>query len=273
MTVVEFHRHGQPGYYSLADLPQQPSVDDIAISTGWWELDQIWRPYPGQFNVVSGTASHGKSTFLLNVLCNLYKKHGTRSFLFVPENEAHIREKLRLIWGHEEGFDRFCQEGCYIQSSAAAAYDDQPQTLRWILNMAVAALDRDEVDVVMIDPWNELEHAKPKDLLMTDYIRECLMYLKQFCRATNATVIMVAHPTKAGIADGKTPSLADIEGSLSWFNKCDNGLIVARDPQKNTAQVISAKAREIGSGRRGVCHFYVDPTTGIFTPQVGAVTP
>jgi hypothetical protein len=61
--------------------------------------------------------------------------------------------------------------------------------------------------------------------------------------------------------------------SMNWYNKCDNGLIVARDPEKNTSRVISAKAREIGSGKRGVCHFYVDPATGVFTPQTGAVTP
>jgi twinkle protein len=141
-----------------------------------------------------------------------------------------------------------------------------------VLNQAVAALEQDEADIVLIDPWNELEHAKPRDLMMTDYIRDCLMYLKQFCRATNATVIMVAHPTKAGTAEGKVPGLADIEGSMNWYNKCDNGLIVARDLETSTCKVISAKAREIGSGRRGMAWFHVDKDTGIFTPQHGAVT-
>jgi len=273
MTVVHLPRHKQPGYYSLADLPQQLSVAEIAISTGWWELDQIWKPYPGQFNVVSGIAGHGKSTFLLNVICNVAKKHGTKSFLYVPENESHVREKLRLIWGNSGGFEDFCQSGCFIQSAVPDHYDDAPKTLGWVLNQAVTALDEDEVDIVLIDPWNELERAKPPDLLMTDYIGQCLMYLKQFCRATQATAILVAHPTKAGTAEGKTPGLADIEGSMNWYNKCDNGLIVVRDPDKSTCRVISAKARESGSGKRGVCHFFVEQETGIFTPQVGAVTP
>lgn len=274
MNVVQLERlrHEQPGYYSLADLPQQPGVAEIAISTGWWELDQIWRPYPGQFNVVTGIAGHGKSTFLLNVLCNLAKKHGTKSFLYVPENEAHVRDKLRSIWGAAEGFEEFCGAGCFIQSAQPKHYNDAPQTLEWVLNRADEALDRDDADVVLIDPWNELERAKPPDLLMTDYIGRCLMHLKQFCRATNATVILVAHPTKAGVSEGKTPGLADIEGSMNWYNKCDNGLIVARDPEKPVARVISAKAREIGSGKRGTCWFHVDPDSGVFTPQMGAVT-
>jgi twinkle protein len=89
----------------------------------------------------------------------------------------------------------------------------RPKTLQWVLDRAVVAVERDGVDVLLIDPWNELERAKPRDMMMTDYIGQCLMYLKQFCRAMNVAVILVAHPTKAGVKQGKTPTLADIEGS------------------------------------------------------------
>lgn len=273
MTVIQFYRHGIPGYYSLADLPQRESVATSAQSTGWWELDQIWKLYPGQFNVVTGIAGHGKSTFLMNVLCNMAKKHGTRSFLYVPENEGVVRDKLQAIWGEEQGFRDFCENQCFIQSAEPNAYDAAPKTINWVLDKAVDAVERDLVDVILIDPWNELERAKERDQLLTDYIGQCLMYLKQFCRCMDATVIMVAHPTKAGVAEGKTPSLADIEGSMNWYNKCDNGLIVARDiGDKPVTKVISAKVREIGAGKRGQCYFHVDEATGRFTPMMGAVT-
>ena len=117
------------------------------------------------------------------------------------------------------------------------------------------------------------DHAKPRDMLMSDYIGECLMLVKQFCRSLNAIVIIVAHPTKAvNEGGGRIPTLADIEGSMNWFNKCDNGLIVVRDTVRDSTRVISAKVREIGAGKRGVCHFDVDPQTGIFKPQYGAVS-
>ena len=272
VKLVNMHRHNQPGYYSLAELPQRGNVADIAVSTGWWELDQIWRPYPGQFTVVTGIAGHGKSTLMLNVLCNMAKKHGTRSFLYVPENEGHMRDKLADIWGKVEGFSYFCSDQCFIQSAQPNRYDDAQHTLAWVLDKAAVAVERDHVDMVLIDPWNELERAKDRGQLMTDYIGECLMYLKQFCRAMNATVIMVAHPTKAGVAEGKPPTLADIEGSMNWYNKCDNGLIVVRDPEASSARVISAKVREAGSGKRGVCYFHVDEHTGQFVPMHGAVS-
>jgi twinkle protein len=272
-NVVQFPgRYGQAGYFSLADLPQRPSVASHALSTGWWELDQIFKLYPGQFVVCTGIAGHGKSTFLLNVICNIARKHGTRSFLYVPENEQHLSEKLRRIWGDDESFKHFAREQCFVQSSAVDGIDQPPKTLRWVLEQAVKAVHEDDVDVVMIDPWNELDRAKPRDMLMTDYIGESLMMVKQFCRQLDATVIVVAHPTKAVNENGgRTATLADVEGSMNWFNKCDNGLIVVRDPEKNTARVISAKVREIGAGKVGACHFFVDPETGLYTPQYGAV--
>jgi twinkle protein len=125
---------------------------------------------------------------------------------------------------------------------------------------------------VLIDPWNELDRAKPPQMLLTDYIGECLMLLKQLCRSMNVVVIVVAHPTKAvNEKGGRVPSLADIEGSMNWYNKCDNGLIVVREVETNTTRIISAKVREIGAGRIGACYFSVDPETGLFTPQYGAV--
>ncbi len=266
------HRHEQPGYYSLAELPQRESIAEHAISTEWWELDQIFKLYRGQFVVVTGIAGHGKSTFLLNVLCNLARKKDVRSFLYVPENEGHLRDKLRLIWGNDATFDRFSARQCFVQSATPVSYDDPPKDLDWVLGMAVKAIEIDGADIVMIDPWNELERSKPASMLMTDYIGQCLMRLKQFCRSFNVVVIIVAHPTKAVNENGgRVAGLADIEGSMNWFNKCDNGLIVVREPEANTSKVISAKVREIGAGKLGTCWFYVDPETGIYTPQSGGV--
>ena len=146
-------------------------------------------------------------------------------------------------------------------------------TLPMVLDRAVPAIEQADCSILLIDPWNELEHAKPKDQLLTDYIRDCLRFLKQFSRTLDVAIILVAHPTKAVTEKGgRTPGLSDIEGSMSWYNKCDNGLIIVRDAEKNTCRVISAKVREIGAGKLGQCYFFVDPATGIFTPQYGGVT-
>jgi twinkle protein len=266
------HRHDMPGYYSLADLPQRGSVAKAAFGSGWWELDQILKFYLGQFIVLTGIAKHGKSTFILNVLLKMALEKGVGSFMYVPENEAHLLEKLKLMWpGTDATFQHFCASQCFVQSAVPHEMREPPHTLDWVLDRAAGAVANDRAEIVLIDPWNELDRAKPRDMLMTDYIGECLMLIKQFCRTMNAVVIMVAHPTKAINANGgRVVGLADIEGSMNWFNKCDNGLIVVREADKNACKVISAKVRELGAGKIGTCHFTVDPTTGIFTPQHGA---
>jgi predicted ATP-dependent serine protease len=95
-------RHNQPGYFSLANLPQRGSVATQAYGAGWEELDRIFKFYRGQFVVVTGVAGQGKSTFLLNMLTKIAREKGVRSFLYVPENEAHLHEKLQKIWGADE---------------------------------------------------------------------------------------------------------------------------------------------------------------------------
>jgi twinkle protein len=258
------HRHDQRGYFSLAELPQRHSIAARSINPGYKDLDELWRLYPRQFTIVTGIPGHGKSTLLLNVVCNIAKLHDCRSFLYVPENEGYIRETLRAIHG-EKNFDNFCANQCFIQSSEIEDHQDAPKTLLWVLERAKIAIQNDGVRLLLIDPWNELEHAKHPQTPMTDYIRECLMYMKQFCRAYDVMVVLVAHPTKAGVSDGKMPTLSDIEGSMAWFNKCDNGLIVQRDPETDHTTVVSAKVRERGAGRRGRCTLQVDPKTGRFS--------
>jgi twinkle protein len=268
---MTFTRHDQEGYHAVEDVPQRPSVATITKSTGWWELDQIWKIYPGQFTVVTGQAGHGKSTFLFNVLCNVFQQ-GIKSFLYVPENEAHIRDTLARIWGDRPGWDEFCSTHCFVQTSLPDSYNAPPRTLDWVLDQAVTAIQQDGVSLLLIDPFNEIEWAKPKDMPIGQYIGDCLKSIKQFCRMYSVSVIMVAHPTKAGIADGKIPGGADIDGSMNWANKCDNGLTVARERDAAVARVVSWKCREIGAGKRGFCYFDVEESTGEFKPQYGAVT-
>lgn len=275
MTVIDFEplakpaRHGQPGLFSGKDLPQSPSVKSIARSTGWWELDQVFVTYPGQFVVVTGLPGSGKSTFVLNVLQNMAVKDGVRSFMYVPENEQHLVEKLRGMWrASPAGFDHYLEHQVFVQSSRSEFYDDAPLTLHWILQQAIAAIENDGCDVILLDPWNELEVAKPPNMLVTDYVRDCLMWLKKFARHYGVTVFVVTHPTKAGLEHG----LAGVEGSMHWYNKCDNGLIVERDPNSNITKVLSKKVREKGAGRIGELSFHVDPATERFTPVHGGVS-
>lgn len=268
-TTLPFPRHALPGYYALSDLPDQANILKDAMSTGWDEMDKILKIYPTQLVVVTGSAGSGKSTFLYNLLirlCTNPANGGKRSWLYIPENEINIVEKMEGLFASKNEFSKFASQMCFVQSSNYEHYNDDPRDIEWILERAYTSWQKDKIDFVMIDPWNELERAKQKDELLTDYIGRCLMRVKMFAKTTGCTVFMVAHPTKA--ANGREVTLADIEGSMNWFNKCDNGLIVKRNPLDTI--VFSAKVRQQPqAGHLGHCIFLVDPQTGVFREQVG----
>jgi len=261
--------HQIPGAFTLVDLPQGAQATKDAVSTGWEELDKILKIYPTQFIVTTGYAGSGKSTFLFNLIVNLCWKHEWKAWMYVPENELFLYRKLQLMFnGHEKQFQRFARHHCFVQSSDYHHYMDEPRTVEWILDSAYNCWQHDHFNIVMIDPWNELERAKARDENLTDYIGRCLMRVKLFAKVTGCTVIMVAHPTKA--AAGKDPSLIDIEGSMHWFNKCDTGLIVKHEAGGKDTTIISAKVRERPyGGEIGRCIMLFDRATGIFHEQVG----
>lgn len=264
-------RHNIPGYYALADLPQREPLSKSSLTTGWEELDKICKIYPGQFIVTTGKAGSGKSTFLFNLIINLCYKHHHKAWMYVPENELNLLQKLQGIFGDQPDgsiFGQFAHTRCFVQSSNYAHYNDEPRDIEWILGNAWAAWEKDQINYVLIDPWNELERARLKDENLTDYIGRCLMRVKMFARETGCTMFMVAHPTK--VVGERDVTLYDCEGSAHWVNKCDNGLIVKHAPGSKETVVISAKVREQPfAGKIGHCIFLVDADTGLFTEQVG----
>jgi len=255
------------GAYWLSDLPQGSNGDIPTKSTGWEELDKILKIYPGQFIVCTGNAGSGKSTFLFNLIVNLCWQHGWKAWMYAPENENYLRRKIARLFGDKQRqFDKFAEGHCVVQSSNYEHYGEEPRTIEWILDNAYKVWQAVGLDIVFIDPWNELERARMRDEMLTDYIGRCLMRVKMFAKATGCVMMMVAHPTKASV--GRDVTLADIEGSMHWWNKCDNGLIVKRDGV--SATVISAKVREQPeAGSIGHCIFLVDKETGIFREQEG----
>src|SRR5262249_54946759 len=69
-----------PGLYGFEDFPSQGEFE--TFSTGWPLLDRHMRLFRGELAVLTGIPSHGKSSFILNLLANLAKIHGFRSVIF-----------------------------------------------------------------------------------------------------------------------------------------------------------------------------------------------
>ena len=254
------------GLYRLSEYPDLEPLR--TYSTGWSTVDQHLRMFPGEFMVVTGIPGHGKTRWVLNLIVNLADLHGWRSAIFSPEMPTvpHLRDVLRKIHLHRPPFDldraEIARADQWIDRNlvfidadpTGHGVEDQDFDLEWILDRATDAVLRDGIRILVIDPWNEVEHARRRDETMTDYIGRAIRMLKRFARLYEVAVIVVAHPTKEVGRDGKSrpPTLYDIEGSAHWFNKPDHGVVVDRpNSDENVSEIRFAKVRFEESGRKG----------------------
>lgn len=261
------------GLYKLSDYPDRGPLK--TFRTGWKTLDELFQLYRGEFIVVTGIPSHGKSAWVLNLMANLAEIHGWRSAIFSQEMPTvpFLRNILRRIksrkYDGDPRDDAWINEYfSFIGADATGDEQDDNLDLNWILERARDAVFRDGINALVIDPWNEIEHARPKHETTPDYIARSIRDLKRFARLYGVTVIVIAHPTKDVVGrDGKprTPTLYDIDGAAHWFNKADHGVIVERpNSEANDAVIHVAKARFSEVGRRGSVKMRFDTHTSRF---------
>ena len=103
------------------------------------------------------------------------------------------------------------------------ADEDHELTLEKLLELCRITVLRDGARLIIIDPWNEIEHKRRKNENETDYTGRSIRALKAFARAYNVALWVVAHPKKPMTFGQKpaAPGLYDISGSAHWANKAD----------------------------------------------------
>lgn len=265
------------GLYRLSDYPDRPPLP--VFEPGWDILNRHLKVFAGEFMVVTGIPGHGKSTWTLNLIVNLARRYRWKSAVFSPEMPTvpQLRGKLRrmlldrdpLALDREEigKADRWIDRFLVFIDSDPTGREDEDFDLDWILDRATDAVLRDGIRMLVIDPWNEIEHARKASESMTDYIGRSIRSIKRFARLYDVAVIVVAHPTKDVAKEGKSRpvTLYDIEGSAHWFNKCDHGIVIDRaNPDADEALVRVAKVRFEETGEKGAVRLRFNRLTGRF---------
>jgi twinkle protein len=256
-TAKPFPVHG---LYRLSDYPAAPDLK--TYTTGWVGMDGHLQPALGQFWVVSGIPNHGKSLWTLNLAHNLAGMHNWPVAIFSPEMRTVpvLRNRLRRMrgkFGTAEACDAWIEERFVFMDGDPDRNGDAEEafSMAWILKTATEAVWRYGIKVLVLDPWNEIEHTKEIGETTTEYVGRSIRQLKAFAYKHQVLVIVVAHPTKDVVGkDGKarTPTLYDIESSANWFNKCDVGIIIERpDFERTECNVSVQKVRFEECGRRG----------------------
>jgi twinkle protein len=224
---------------TIDDVPDQGP--QAVYETGIRGLDdhglRLVRP---AFMPVIGPYGSGKSVLLRQLAVNLWKHHGWRTLItsFEEKIKPRIQRDLRrhLI---AKPMDEWTDvDVAHADTDIRNGFCFYRRKRNDIINME-RLIDRIEysvkvygVDVVIIDPVNELDHEVPKHQNKTDYIGRFIMGLKALADDYNLLMIVAAHPPKDGVekrlSKGKLLTLNDGADSAHWGNKADIGWAVWR---------------------------------------------
>lgn len=269
------------GVYSYSDLPDEAPLQ--AVTTGWRGLNDNLMPYTPAFMVVTGFPGHGKSTWTVQLAAQLALYHGWNIALasfemrikpYVTNQITNVFVRRRLdARTHDARLDpeAFIQRRfCFI---APDPEEDIDHDLDWLLERMATAVIRHGVRVVIIDPWNEIDHKRERDESVTEYTGRSIRKLKVFAKRYDCLVIVVAHPDKsARHRDADAIGLADISDSAHWSNKADIGVTVGRigdDPESTSTGIYVKKIRyQPEAGKLGDFVLQYDRDRRIFVETV-----
>ena len=248
--------------------------------TGWSSMDEYYTVRLGEFTVITGIPGHGKSSWLDNLMVNVSRNYNWRWAVFSAENfpvSRHVAGLMEVYSGKpfSKGFH------------ARMTPSERDEALRWIgkyfrfiqpredrysLDRIVQiAFSIGDIDALVIDPWNELDHSRPKEMREDEFISVSLTKLRWLARNSEIHVFVVAHPGKYQRVHGQPKpivTLNDVKGASEWYAKADNGLSVWRNEEDTTGatdiHIQKIRFREVGRAGAAV-RLYYDRVTGRFT--------
>ena len=245
------------------------------------QFDNHFTFHEGQLTVITGIPSHGKSNFVDNIIVELAKNVGWKSAVFSPENPSIEIWLIRLMEIYNQrpfytGSNRLNPQVIkeslnFLNDYIFSILPEDNFQLDNVLDTAKMLLKRYGINILVIDPFNNLETNYTRGESETTNIAKILVKLRNFARKTGIHVILIAHPKKMNKINGsdynfEVPVLYDISGSANFYNIADNGGCVYRrfddnDPSKSHMEFYWQKIKSKYIGKQGRIDFNYDINT------------
>lgn len=253
--------------------------------TGWPSVDAHYTVAPGQLTIITGWPGAGKSEWLDHLLINLTRQ-SWKFAIFSAENQPvqlHLAKLMEKLSGQPFGegpsqrlaldeIKEYCDD--LTTSFRFITAREDSLSLHRIVESAAPwlALEDGRKPGLILDPWNELDHWRPPGLSETEYVSQCLSFVRNWARANNVHVWIVAHPAKQPRDNGKLPVPTPdmISGSQHWWNKADCAITVYRDPanpESRDTDIHIQKIRFKHVGRPGLVTLRYNRVNGRYSEQ------
>lgn len=255
--LTQAKRIDPPGGFitGISDMPPLP--DRRVLRVGMKPYDYGLAFEVGTMSVGTGTPGAGKSTFTTFAAYHVARNEGIRvGFMSFETHPYRTRDQLarlhcRKAWADLSEADRaeflsFADD--HFRVVHRTFDDDAKHHLAWLRSTIYALAVRDGCKLIVVDPWNELEHLPEPGESMTAYINFALQQVRQWAEQYDTHICLIAHPRKMG-TDGKPrcPTGYDIADSAAFYNKPALGFSVHKggnDDGEEWVEVQTWKVRE-----------------------------
>ncbi len=221
----------------ISDLP--PLSARRVLRVGYKPFDWRLAFEIGSMSVGTGTPGSGKSTFTTWAADEISRNENIRVGMLAFETHPHrIRDHLCRIntgkqWDdlHADKKQHLAEELDRRWRIVHRTYDDRQSghNLGWLREMVHTLAVRDWCKLIVVDPWNELEHLPEQGESMTAYINFALQQIRQWAEKFEVHICLIAHPRKMP-TDGRPRAATgyDIADSAAFANKPSLGFTVFR---------------------------------------------
>lgn len=249
------------GLYNIDDFPEAGPVR--GMNTGIECLDDKMQIVLGTLTIFTGYSNMGKSTVMNTIIGHAVDRGVTAtvaSFETMPRPILVDGIAKAMLGCSDFEFEKHPQRQAayrqvisHVKIISNALDEEMEFDIDTFLETARVSVLRDGAKLIVLDPWNELEHKRNRDESLTEYVGRAIRRVKAFARRHNVAFWIVAHPTKPQKGVNQMPSLYDVSDSANWANKADYGLVYHRaDKTVNEAQLAVVKVRMGLPGQCGV---------------------
>lgn len=239
---------------------------------------------PQQLTMVTGINGHGKDEVVNAICVGLAKVAGWKTAICQFEENTEITTTKILEKYSGKSFDfrkdatkrmskEQFEEGLLFVDEyfKLMNVDEMGTSIDDILEKCKQMIFRYGINVLIISPWNCIEHQIPVGMPETNYISQTLSKITSFIKKHNIHCFLVAHPTKMmknlQTKKYEVPTLQNISGSVHFANKAHNGLSVYRNFDDGTTEIHIQKVKFYWLGRIGMRLFYYDTQTRQYISQ------
>jgi twinkle protein len=245
--LYDLWRNGMPGGFEI----------------GYQKVNKLITWVCGALAIWTGIPSSGKSEMVDDICEQLNILHGWKVGYFSPENwptKLHVSKIVSRISGKKYSITSLPEKELdttldYVKNNFFFINpDNEDLSVESILAHAKALIKRKGIKILVIDPWNKLDHKMENGESETKYISRVLDVLDIFAKKNDILIHLVAHPTKMkkdAAGQLEVPNLYDISGSAHFYNKAFYGFSVHRIDDIVLLNVLKVKFKHLGESRGG----------------------